>query len=91
MQHFIQPFSVGEALLKQNALLLPDVYDSFHEKLQQIMQLRGIACDGSDIRSIETPNWLRSQLSSLLECHLAYQCCVEKYGIYSPVSPWWRP
>jgi len=29
--------SVGEALLKQNALLLPDVYDSFHEKLQQIM------------------------------------------------------
>ena len=25
MQHFIQPFSVGEALLKQNALLLPDV------------------------------------------------------------------
>jgi len=56
MQHFIQPFSVGEALLKQNALLLPDVYDSFHEKLQQIMQLRGIACDGCDIRSIETPN-----------------------------------
>ena len=66
--------------MKQNALLLPDVYDSFHEKLQQIMQLRGIACDGSDIRSIETPNWLQSQLSSLLECHLAYQCCVKKYG-----------
>ena len=62
---------VGDALLKQNALLLPDVYDSFLDKLNQIIQLRGIT-GHSDIGSIVTPNWFRSQLSSLLDHHMAY-------------------
>ena len=47
---------VGEALLKQNALLLPDVYDSFLKKLEQVIQLRGITTGCSDIGSIVTSN-----------------------------------
>ncbi len=70
---------VGDALLKHNALLLPDVYDSFLDKLNQVIQLRGIAgC--TDIGSTVTPNWLRSQLSSLLDHHMAFRCSVRKYG-----------
>ena len=57
---------VGDALLKHNALLLPDVYESFLDKLNQVIQLRGITVS-SDIESIVTPNRLRSQLSSLLD------------------------
>ena len=34
----------------------------------------------SDITNIATPSWLRSQLSSLLDHHIAYRCCVKKYG-----------
>ena len=82
----LSAISVGEALLKQSALLLPDVYDSFHNKVLHIIQLRDIACDGLDVRGMVTSNWLRSQLSSLLNHHMAYHCCVKKY---SPVSPWW--
>ena len=48
---------VGDALLKHNAVLLPDVYDSFLVKLNQIIQLRGITgC--TDIGSNVTPTGL---------------------------------
>ena len=40
--------TVGEQLLKQTALLLPDVYDSFTTKLKHIVQVRGIKLEGSD-------------------------------------------
>ena len=69
---------VGDALLKHNALLLPDVYDSFLDKLNEIIQLRGIS--GSADIGVVTPNWLRSQLSSLLDHHMTYRCSVKKYG-----------
>ena len=72
--------TVGEQLLKQNALLLPDVYDSFTTKLKHIVQVRGIKLEGSDIANAVTPIWLRSQLSSLLDHHMAYRCCIKKYG-----------
>ena len=71
---------VGEALLKQSALLLPDVYDSFHDKVLHIIRLRDIACDGLEVKGMVTCNWLQSQLSSLLNHHMAYRCCVKKYG-----------
>ena len=66
---------VGEALLSQTALLLPDVFDYFHEKLREITKLCGIILT-QEVNS----TWLRSQLSSLLEQHMAYQCSVKKYG-----------
>ena len=75
----ISAVHVGEALLKQNALLLPDVYESFSEKLLDITKLCRIDVD-QDLHSAANSNWLRSQLSSLLEHHMAYQCKVKRNG-----------
>ena len=55
---------VGEALLNQTALLLPDVFDYFHEKLQEITKLCGIILE-QEVRNNANSTWLRSQLSSL--------------------------
>lgn len=62
---------VGEHLLKQTALLLPDVCDIFNDYVTETIGLCGIQHD-EDIKSVAKPSWLRSQLSSLLEHHLAY-------------------
>ena len=70
---------VGEALLKQTALLLPSVYERFCDKLTEITRSRGIIIN-QDIQRLVSANWLRSQLSSLLEHHLAYKCSVKRYG-----------
>ena len=70
---------VGEALWKQNALLLPDVYDYFHNKLLEITKLRDIVLN-QDLHIIASLSWLRSHLSSLLEHHMAYRCSVKRYG-----------
>ena len=56
------------------------MYNSFLKKLEQVIQLRRITTRGSDIGTIITSSWLRSQLSSLLDHHMAYRCCVKKYG-----------
>ena len=41
--------------------------------------MRGIIIN-QDIQRLISVNWLRSQLSSLLEHHLAYKCSVKRYG-----------
>ena len=69
---------VGEALLKHNALLHPDVYDIFLDKLTEITRVCSIVLE--DVKSTASPSWLRSQLSTLLEHHMAYRCSVKKYG-----------
>ena len=68
---------VGEILLKQNAILLPDVYDHFTDNVSDM--LRKVTID-KDEMSTTNPNWLRSQLSSILEHHMAYRCSVKRYG-----------
>ena len=68
---------VGEALLKDTALLLPDVLTFFRQKLEEVTQLCNIE---SDIVDTITPTWLRSQLSSILQPHMAYRCSVKKCG-----------
>ena len=70
---------VGEILLKQNAILLPDVYDHFSDKVLDISRLRQVTID-KDEMSTTNPNWFRSQLSSILEHHMAYRCSVKRYG-----------
>lgn len=70
---------VGDALLKQTALLLPDVYDNFCEKADEIVKQHNIILS-QDIKTTATPSWLRSQISSLLEHHMAYCCSVKRYG-----------
>lgn len=68
---------VGEALIKQRAMLLPDVYEFFYK--YQVVNLRGIATS-QRIESLVSANWLRSQLSSLLQHQMAYRCSVRRYG-----------
>ena len=70
---------VGEHLLKQTALLLPDVCDIFNDYVTETIGLCGIEHD-ENIKSVAKPSWVRSQLSSLLEHHLAYRCPVKKCG-----------
>ena len=64
---------VGEALLNQTAILLPQAYDIFREKLMSFPEV---------IINREPPShlWLRTQLSSLLEHHMAFRCCIPKHG-----------
>ena len=55
------------------------MYDSFQDKLLETTNLCGIVVD-QDFHSVLNPNWLRSQLLSLLEHHMAYRCTVRRYG-----------
>ena len=80
IQHTFSAILVGEALLRQNALLLPDVYDSFLNKLKQVIQVHHITTGSSEIGNTVTSNWFWSKPPSLLDHHLAYRCCVKKHG-----------
>ena len=70
---------VGEIIFKESAILLPDVCDYFYDKVLDISRLHNVTLD-EDEMSTTNPNWLRSQLSSILEHHMAYCCSVKKYG-----------
>ena len=67
---------VGEALLKNTALLLPEVNEFFCIKLKEILNKHKI----TEIAETITSAWLRSQLSSMLEPHMAYRCSVKSCG-----------
>ena len=69
--------TLGKALLKQTAMLLPQVYTMFVERLTTVIENNGISTTKQDHPS---QSWLRSQLSSLLEHHMTYRCSVRKYG-----------
>ena len=70
---------VGNALLKQTALLLPDMYEYFVEKVRATTDKHKICCS-NDLLSVASSNWLRSQLSGYLQHHLAYKCTSKRYG-----------
>ncbi|XP_064384664.1 uncharacterized protein LOC135333611 [Halichondria panicea] len=65
---------VGKAILKQTALLLPEVYETFKIKLSKMASEMNI--------TVDFPNsiWLRSELSNMLEHHMAYKCSVMRIG-----------
>ena len=67
--------SLGDALLKQTAMLLPQLYAIFRERLVGVTGKCGI----SICQDLPSHSWLRSQLSSVLEHHMAYRCSVPKY------------
>ena len=66
---------VGKALLNQTALLLPEVYENFQVKLSEVTTKMNIS-----MRENPTSIWLRSELSTKLEHHLAYKCSVMRLG-----------
>ena len=67
---------VGEMLLAQDALLLPDVYEMFQNKVDKVTSVCNIPVSTSQI----TTNMLRNNLSVILEPHMAYRCYAKKYG-----------
>ena len=71
---------VGETLLKNNALLLPEVNELFHNRLQEVLLQCNINPSSDSGSMMHTPAWLSSQLSSILEPHMAYQCSVKSCG-----------
>lgn len=68
---------VGNALLKQTALLLPEVYERFKAQLLDFTKQHNIIVMKEDIPGSV---WLRSQLSSKLEHHMAYKCSIMRIG-----------
>ena len=63
--------SVGDALLQQTTLLLPNVWE--------ISEQQSIALS-QDIQGVVSSGWLRSQLSLTLENHMSYRMCIKRYG-----------
>ena len=79
---------VGETLLKNNALLLLEFNELFHNRLQEVLLPCNIKPSSDSGSMMHTPAWLTSQLSSILEPHMAYQCSVKscctvlyRYGV----------
>lgn len=68
---------VGEALLKQTAILLPRLYATF--KLEVDSVAKNIKVDKED-QDFPSNAWVRNSLSSLLKHHMAYRCTIRKYG-----------
>ena len=68
---------VGEKLLKQSAVLLPVVHEKFKAQLVDYSNEHDIAMVQQDIPD---SIWLRSQLSSKLDHHMAYKCSIKKIG-----------
>ena len=68
---------VAEVLLDQGAILLPDLYDKFTNKLEELAQLCKVHLDPSHRIS---KTMFRNYLSATLEHHMAYRCYAKKYG-----------
>jgi len=68
---------VGEVLLDQGALLLPNIYEMFCNKLGEISKIYNIEVSPSNKI---TKVMLRNHLSAVLEPHMAYRCYAKRYG-----------
>jgi hypothetical protein len=68
---------VAETLLDQNAILLPEVWDYFEKKISDLSRKKSFHHDFHDIANA---HWLLSQLSAVLQQHMAYRCSVKRYG-----------
>ena len=70
---------VGETLLDQNAILLPEVWEYFEKIFQDVIMGIGLSPQ-HELHSMANPNWLLSQISVHLQQHMAYKCSVKCYG-----------
>ena len=80
LDHVVRQISitVGESLLSQTALLLPQVH-IFREKMLKLAAQQEIPIQ-QDLPGHSWLSWLRSKLCSLLDKHIAYRCSVLKHG-----------
>jgi len=74
----VTAMNVGEALLNQTAILLPEVYNNFTSKVYSVLEEYKLQNEPN--QCLPKNIWLRNQLSSLLEHHMAYKCSLPKYG-----------
>ena len=70
---------VGEALLNQEALLLPAVHESFVTKVSACVQEANLG-HVSDLKETFSTRWVLSNLTSSLQHHLGYACKLKKCG-----------
>ena len=70
---------VGETLLDQNAILLPEVWEYFEKRFQEVIMITGMSPQ-HEFNHMANPNWLLSQMSVYLQQHMAYKCSVKRYG-----------
>ena len=70
---------VGEALLNQEALLLPAVHESFVTKVSACVQEANLG-HVSDLKETFSTRWVLSNLTSSLQHHLSYACKIKKCG-----------
>ena len=63
----------------QNAILLPTVVDYLETNFNDIVVSNGIS-PLQNTHDIKNSNWLLSELSALLQHHMAYRCSVKRYG-----------
>ena len=70
--------SVGKALLKQTAMLLPQLYICYipERSIETIVRVQKLTMDQ------DLPNhiWLRNTLASFLQHHMTDRCAIPKYG-----------
>lgn len=70
---------VGETLLSQNAILLPEVWDYFEKAFQEIATTTNIS-PKHELHVIANSYWLLSKVSVYIQQHMAYKCSVKRYG-----------
>lgn len=68
---------VGEVLLDQDAMLLPDIHEMANNKLAELANVSNIEICPSHAISKAL---LRNHLSAALEPHMAYRCYAKKHG-----------
>ena len=68
---------VGKTLLDQNAILLCEVWEYFEKIVSDVSKSIPLH---HNLHDIANSNWLLSQISVLLEQHMAYHCSVKRYG-----------
>ena len=68
---------VGEAILRQEGLLLPNVHKFFLGRLKEC-----ISIPASEKEQVITARWILSNLTCSLQQHLSYVCKIKRCGTF---------
>ena len=71
---------VGEELLKDHAILLPSVHDSFTSYAKELLTATNLESEVVEVTNLVTSRWIFSNLTANLKHHMSYSCRARKYG-----------
>jgi len=71
---------VGEELLKDHAILLPSVHDSFTSYAKELLTATNLESEVVEVTKLVTSRWILSNLTANLKYHISYSCRARKYG-----------